>query len=157
MNRRILAGLVAVGGAVLLLWLGGLMPFGSERDTTDSAQRELAPASYGFANRARDQGETASAIELYAKAIAEDPTFAPAYRELAAIRLEQKSYRQALDLLLKLEELTPEDVAVHYTVAQLYVAADRPDLAREALERGKPYLNELEAIQAYEELLQKLQ
>jgi Flp pilus assembly protein TadD len=79
------------------------------------------------------------------------------YRTQANEHLEKKEYQQALDILLKLEIMAPEDVAVHYSVARLYQAAGKKAEARAALESGIPYIKDPEANEAYAKLLSELE
>lgn len=90
---------------------------------------------------------------------AEDDPFALAqeYRDRATSYLEKGKNKEALELLLKLEELTPKDLAVHYAVARLYQTAGLKAEARAALERGMPYLDDPDANAAYAQLLAELE
>jgi tetratricopeptide (TPR) repeat protein len=79
------------------------------------------------------------------------------YRTQANQYLENKEYQKALEVLLKLETLVPEDLAVHYSVAKLYQSSGKKAEARAALERGIPYLKDPQANEAYAKLLSELE
>lgn len=121
----------------------------------------LSPSDAGIftmlGNLKRGLGAMDQAIMYYEKAIAADPSSSYAYRNLAGIYIQRGNNAKALPLLLELEELTPQDVAVHYAVAQLYLTAGKRTQALQALERGIPYLQTPDAAAAYEQLLRKLQ
>ena len=103
-----------------------------------------------------------TAYVFIAHPFAKDPTISTEatiqdYRTRANAHLEKKEYKEALELLLKLEEMAPEDLAVHYSVARLYQSSGMKIEARAALERGIPYLNDPDANTAYAKLLSELE
>lgn len=133
----------------------------------DEAQHQLEVASrldpssseifLLLGNLKRNIGALDGAIEMYERSIALDDAQVFAYRNLAGIYLQRTEHAKALRLLLRLEELKPDDVAAHFAVAQLYAAAGKKKEALAALERGIPYLQSPDAAAAYEQLLRKVQ
>jgi tetratricopeptide (TPR) repeat protein len=62
---------------------------------------------YNLGNIYRDAGDTDKALELYRKAIEVSPGFHYAYTNIASIYLSQQKYREALDILLQLQNVYP--------------------------------------------------
>ena len=71
------------------------------------------------------------------RAIALNPEFAPAFMELSAqLAVDDERLEEALALAIKATELAPDVSGVWRNLAHVLERMDRPDEARDAMERG---------------------
>ncbi|MFA5867259.1 MAG: tetratricopeptide repeat protein [Actinomycetota bacterium] len=98
---------------------------------------------------AEARGQTANAIDYYKKAIAlSDKTefkslnpfmYESIYR-LGSIYIEQKKYKEAIDVLKKGTAVNPIDSDLHVKLGEAYVLNKQPDEAIAELEQGLTYV-----------------
>ncbi|MCL2608033.1 MAG: tetratricopeptide repeat protein [Methanomassiliicoccaceae archaeon] len=94
-------------------------------------------------------GDGSSAVALYHEAILEDPDNCDVLNELANALCESREYKQALNMISRAVELSPEVPKVHLTRSAIYYAMgntrDALDALNEALndvsEKGEIYLH----------------
>ena len=86
-----------------------------------------------------------AAEDAFKRAIAADPFFVDAHRNLARLYHVQKNFPGAADEYKKVTELAPSDVDTYVNLALAYVESGRHDDAIDALEKAKSHTSDPKA------------
>ena len=86
-----------------------------------------------------------AAEDAFKRAIAADPSYVDAHRNLARLYHVQKNFPGAADEYKKVTELAPSDVDAYVNLALAHVASGRYDAAVEALETAKSHTTDPKA------------
>ncbi|MDB4442577.1 tetratricopeptide repeat protein [bacterium] len=114
-------------------------------DLTPKKQKEEASTEYGLA------------IQEFNKALAVDPDYAAAHRNLARVYYVQKKFLQSAKHYKKLTELNPTDVDSYLYAASAYEKAKKYDEAIEQLEVAKSQTTSSEIIDKLDSYIEKIE
>lgn len=74
---------------------------------------------YDLGNTLGQLGKTDQAIDAYQQAIKINPSFAPAYTNVAKIYFDRKDFKGAIEFLKNAEQINPHQISILYTIAAI--------------------------------------
>jgi GT2 family glycosyltransferase/predicted Zn-dependent protease len=83
-----------------------------------------------------EMGDPEAAKDMYIAAIQAKPDFVDAQRNYGMVLIEQEDFENGVQVLNKIIENHPEDVATLIFMAQLFMEAERPEEAQKYLEKA---------------------
>ena len=95
------------------------LPFITEQSFIDKAKKLFEEAMKIFAQK--EQKQEKRAVELLRQAIVYHPTYADAYEALGVILSRQQKYDEAIALMKRLKELSPNEVMAYSNLSVFYM------------------------------------
>jgi tetratricopeptide (TPR) repeat protein len=125
---------------------------GTAGDATSHNQKGLEYFNQAFYEhtpklQVQESGQQYSAAEdEFKKAIAADPSFVDAHRNLARLRYVQKNFPGAAEEYKKVTELAPSDLDAYINLALAYIESGKYDAAIQALETARLHTADPKAL-----------